>query len=369
MEIHLNIAKFEDWTQPTMEDKVLISGPCSAESEEQMLATAREIANAFPNNIFRAGIWKPRTRPNAFEGVGSIGLEWMKTVKAETGMRTATEVANAKHVEECLKSGVDILWVGARTTVNPFSVQEIADALKGVDIPVLIKNPVNPDLQLWIGALERINQAGITKIAAIHRGCSSPVKTNYRNAPTWNMAIELKRLLPGLPVICDPSHIGGRRDLIEPLSQKALDLEMRGLMIETHINPAVALSDAAQQLTPQALIDLICRLTVRSHHPKAEPVEKKLGELRKKIDKVDDKLIKLLAERMGIIDEIGHWKLEHGLTILQLDRWDQVRKNRLQLANESGLNEAFFAKLLAAIHEESIAIQTKILSGEKEITH
>jgi|SRR6218665_126519 len=365
MEVNLNITKFEEWVSPTV-DNVLISGPCSAESEEQMLATAKEIVAAFPNNIFRAGIWKPRTRPNAFEGVGSIGLEWMKTVKQETGMRTATEVANAKHVEECLKAGIDLLWVGARTTVNPFSVQEIADALKGVDIPVLVKNPVNPDLQLWVGALERLNQAGITKIGAIHRGFSSMTKSKYRNSPNWTMAIDLKRLLPDLPVICDPSHIGGRRDLIEPLSQKAMDLEMRGLMVETHINPSVALSDAAQQLTPQALIAMIQRLELRSQSAKAAPIEKKLGELRKKIDKTDEKLLHLLADRKDIIEKIGELKRDNGLTVLQLNRWDEVLKNRLKLAEELHLNPAFIEKFLTAMHEESIAIQVNILNAVSE---
>lgn len=362
MEVNLNITKFEDWVSPTV-DNVLISGPCSAESEEQMLATAKEIVKAFPNNIFRAGIWKPRTRPNAFEGVGSVGLEWMQTVKQETGMRTATEVANAKHVEECLKAGIDLLWVGARTTVNPFSVQEIADALKGVDIPVLVKNPVNPDLQLWVGALERLNQAGITKIGAIHRGFSSTVKSKYRNSPNWTMAIDLKRLLPELPVICDPSHIGGKRDLIEPLSQKAMDLEMRGLMVETHINPSVALSDAAQQLTPAALIAMIQRLELRSLHAKAAPTDKKLSELRKKIDKTDEKLLKLLSERKNIIEKIGELKRDNGLTVLQLNRWDEVLKNRLKLAEELNLNPIFIEKFLVAMHEESIAVQVSILNA------
>ncbi len=362
MEVKLNIEKFEDWIKPTV-DNVLISGPCSAESEEQMLATAKGIASEFPNNIFRAGIWKPRTRPNAFEGVGSVGLEWMQTVKQETGMRTATEVANGRHVEECLKAGIDVLWIGARTTVNPFSVQEIADALKGVDIPVLIKNPVNPDLQLWIGALERINQAGITKIGAIHRGFSSLTKSKYRNTPNWNMAIELKRLLPELPIICDPSHIGGKRELIEPLSQKALDLDMNGLMIETHINPAVALSDAEQQLTPDSLIGMIHRLILRQQHAQNAPAEKKLSDLRRKIDLVDVKLINLISERMQVIQKIGECKRDNGITILQVNRWDEILKNRLKQAGELGLNESFVTKILVALHDESISKQTKILNN------
>ena len=243
MKLNLNITPMSSWL-PDAPSPLIISGPCSAESEIQMLSTAKAIAKFQGNNIFRAGIWKPRTRPNAFEGIGSIGLEWLKTVKQETGMLTATEVANAHHVEECLKQGVDILWVGARSTVNPFSVQEIADALKGVDIPVFVKNPVNPDIQLWIGALERINQAGITKLAAIHRGFHSFDTTTFRNAPKWELAIELKTLCPELPQICDPSHICGNTDLIPYISQKALDLDMAGLMIETHIQPKVALSDA-----------------------------------------------------------------------------------------------------------------------------
>ena len=364
MEVSLNIEKFEDWIKPTV-DNVLISGPCSAESEEQMLATAREIAVAFPNNIFRAGIWKPRTRPNAFEGVGSVGLEWMKTVKQETGMRTTTEVANAKHVEECLKAGIDVLWIGARTTVNPFSVQEIADALKGVDIPVLIKNPVNPDLQLWIGALERINQAGITKIGAIHRGFSPLAKSKYRNSPNWNMAIELKRLLPELPIICDPSHIGGRRDLIEPLAQKAMNLDLNGLMIETHIDPSVALSDASQQVTPARLIEIINNLVLRSPHVEHPPVEKELADLRKKIDKVDIKMIELIAQRMQIIEKLGECKRDNGITILQVKRWNEILTNRLAQAAELGLDQAFITKILVAMHDESIIQQTKIFNDAK----
>src|SRR6218665_253553 len=314
MEVNLNITKFEEWVSPTV-DNVLISGPCSAESEEQMLATAKEIVAAFPNNIFRAGIWKPRTRPNAFEGVGSIGLEWMKTVKQETGMRTATEVANAKHVEECLKAGIDLLWVGARTTVNPFTVQEIADALKGVDIPVLVKNPVNPDLQLWIGALERINKAGITKLGAIHRGFSSFEKSAFRNEPMWELAIQLKTLCPELPIINDPSHICGNRELLPYISQKALDMDMQGLMIESHIDPSVAWTDAKQQLTPAALSEMIDHLTLRSAQPQNSAAADKLEQLRGEIDKLDDQIILKIAERMAIVEKIGLHKRDNDVTI------------------------------------------------------
>ena len=262
MKLSLNITPFDTWF-PSGNQPPLIAGPCSAETEEQVLATARLLAATGNAAVLRAGIWKPRTRPGEFEGIGSIGLEWLKKAKAETGLPTAVEVANAKHVEEALAAGVDILWVGARSTVNPFTVQEIADALKGVDVPVLVKNPVNPDLSLWIGALERINQAGITKLAAIHRGFSSFEKSTFRNEPMWELAIQLKTICPELPIINDPSHICGNRELIPYIAQKALDLDMQGLMIESHIDPSVAWTDAKQQLTPAALAELMDRLTLR----------------------------------------------------------------------------------------------------------
>ena len=262
MVLDLNIVPISNWL-PKVDKPYLISGPCSAESESQMLQIAKQISEYFPNNIFRAGIWKPRTRPNSFEGVGDVGLKWMQSVKEETGMLTATEVANAFHVEKCLKHNIDILWIGARTVVNPFSVQEIADALKGTDIPVFIKNPINPDLQLWIGALERINNAGIKKIAAIHRGFHSFEKMPFRNDPKWELVIELKSLCPQLPIFCDPSHICGNTELLPYVAQKALDLAMDGLMIESHFNPKIALSDSKQQITPSLLFELLSNLSLR----------------------------------------------------------------------------------------------------------
>lgn len=366
MNIQLNIQPIESWV-PQGKSNALISGPCSAESEQQMLDVARAIVKQFPHNIFRAGIWKPRTRPNAFEGVGAIGLEWMKAVKQETGMPVATEVANAKHVEECLKNGIDVLWVGARTTVNPFSVQEIADALKGVDIPVLVKNPVNPDLQLWIGALERMNQAGITKLAAIHRGFSPLTKTKYRNTPNWKIPIELKRLIPELAIICDPSHIAGNTELIQPISQKAYDLEMNGLMIETHCNPAVALSDAKQQITPPELDSLIHSLVVRKESTSSTSAFVKLEKLRKKIDSTDTQILELLAQRMQVVEQIGDWKKTNGITILQLSRWEELLNERLKVGQNLAMEEAFVRKIFDAIHEESINIQAKVLNTETVI--
>ncbi len=341
---------------------LMIAGPCSAESEIQMLTTAKAISAIDDKIIFRAGIWKPRTRPNAFEGVGSIGLQWMKKVKEETGMLTATEVANTSHVEECLKAGIDILWIGARTTVNPFSVQEIANALKGTDIPVFVKNPVNPDLQLWIGALERINQAGITKIAAIHRGFHSHSVTPFRNDPKWEMAIELRTLCPELPIICDPSHICGNTDLIPYISQKALDMDMHGLMIETHCMPSIALSDAKQQLTPGQLSSLIEKLVVRKSNSENIEFKSKLEELRESINKTDDELLQILMNRMLVAEKIGAYKKENKVTILQTNRWESLLNERLNNASMMGLSESFVRSLYVLIHEESIRKQTEIMN-------
>ncbi len=325
MKLNLNIEPLENWLTANNQP-LLISGPCSAETEDQLLTTAHLLAATGKVSVLRAGIWKPRTRPGEFEGIGSIGLEWLKRAKAETGLPTAVEVANAKHVEEALAAGVDILWIGARSTVNPFTVQEIADALQGHDIPVLIKNPVNPDLQLWIGAIERINKAGITKIGAIHRGFSSFEKSSFRNEPMWEMAIQLKTLCPELPIINDPSHICGNRELIPYISQKALDLDMQGLMIESHLDPSVAWTDAKQQLTPAAVSELMDRLTVREPESKNEAFVDKLAELRKQIDKIDDLLLQKLGERMSIVEKIGEYKRDNQVTVLQVNRWDEILK-------------------------------------------
>lgn len=353
----------ETWLKKTSEP-LLIAGPCSAETEDQLLATAHLLAKTGKVSVLRAGIWKPRTRPGEFEGIGSIGLSWLKRAKEETGLPTAVEVATARHVEEALASGVDILWVGARSTVNPFTVQEIADALKGVDIPVLVKNPVNPDIQLWIGALERINNAGITKLGAIHRGFSSYEKTAFRNEPMWELAIQLKTLCPELPIINDPSHICGNRELIQYVAQKALDLDMQGLMIESHLDPSVAWTDAKQQLTPAALAELMDILTLRKPELKDKAFTDKLEELRTSIDKIDDQIIQKIAERMQVVQKIGEFKRDNGVTILQVNRWDQIMHKRSAFASALKLDLNFTGKLLELIHSESIRKQTEIMNDK-----
>jgi chorismate mutase len=364
MKLNLNIQPLNTWLNVNNEP-LIISGPCSAETEEQLLTTAHLLAATGKVSVLRAGIWKPRTRPGEFEGIGSIGLEWLKRAKAETGLPTAVEVANAKHVEEALAAGVDILWIGARSTVNPFTVQEIADALKGHDVPVLIKNPVNPDLQLWIGAIERINGAGITKIGAIHRGFSSFEKSSFRNEPMWELAIQLKTLCPDLPIINDPSHICGNRELIPYISQKALDLDMQGLMIESHVDPSVAWTDAKQQVTPAALAELVDRLTVREPEAPNEAFADKLADLRKNIDKIDDILLQKLAERMAIVEKIGEYKRDNQVTILQVNRWDAIIKKGHAFAKALKLDLNFTEKFLELMHGESIRKQTEIMNAGK----
>jgi chorismate mutase len=364
MKLNLKLQPLNTWLD-TKNEPLLISGPCSAETEEQLLATAHLLAKTGKVSVLRAGIWKPRTRPGEFEGIGSIGLTWLKRAKEETGLPTAVEVANAKHVEEALAAGVDILWVGARSTVNPFTVQEIADALKGVDIPVLVKNPVNPDIQLWIGALERINNAGITKLGAIHRGFSSFEKTAFRNEPMWELAIQLKTLAPELPIINDPSHICGNRELIQYVAQKALDLDMQGLMIESHLDPSVAWTDAKQQVTPAALSELMNLLTLRKPEIKDKDFIDKLADLREHIDKIDDQIIQKIAERMQIVQKIGEYKRDNGVTILQVNRWDQIMNKRSSFASALKLDLNFTGKLLELIHSESIRKQTEIMNDKK----
>jgi chorismate mutase len=364
MKLQLNIQPLSSWLD-TKNEPLIISGPCSAETEEQLLTTAHLLAATGKVSVLRAGIWKPRTRPGEFEGIGSIGLEWLKRAKAETGLPTAVEVANAKHVEEALAAGVDILWIGARSTVNPFTVQEIADALKGVDIPVLVKNPINPDLQLWAGALERINRAGITKLGAIHRGFSSYEKSSFRNEPMWELAIQLKTLLPDLPIINDPSHICGNRELIPYISQKALDLDMQGLMIESHVDPSIAWTDAKQQLTPAALGELAERLTVREPESQNEVFTDQLAELRKQIDKIDDILLQKLGERMAIVGKIGEYKRDNQVTILQVNRWDAIIRKGTSFAKALKLDLNFTEKFLELVHGESIRKQTEIMNAGK----
>lgn len=347
----------------SLQRPIIIAGPCSAETEEQVMETARQLST-MGIKIYRAGIWKPRTRPNAFEGVGSEGLRWLQRVRRETGMLVTTEVANVKHVYEALKFGVDILWIGARTSANPFAMQDIADSLRGVNIPVLVKNPVNPDVDLWIGAIERLYNSGINQLAAIHRGFSSYDHSIFRNVPQWQIPIELRRRIPELPIITDPSHICGNRELLFDISQKAMDLNFDGLIVETHINPDKALSDAKQQITPETLGKMLGRLVLRDPDVNQQ-VMLTLAELRDQIDKLDDKLINMLEERMKVSEKIGEHKLVNNITILQTKRWDDMLKNRLSLGNRKGLSEEFIIKIFTAIHQESINHQTSVMNKDQ----
>ena len=360
MSVTLKLTPFTFDGVPT-ERPLVMSGPCSAESEDQVMETATQLKNA-GIKIFRAGIWKPRTRPSAFEGVGKEGLPWLKRVKEELKMYTATEVANVKHVYDALKYGIDIIWLGARTTANPFAVQEIADSLQGVDIPVMIKNPINPDVELWIGAFERINQAGITKLAAVHRGFSIYSKTLYRNHPQWEIPIELKRRIPDLPIITDPSHICGSRELLFEISQRAMDLDFDGLIIESHCNPDQALSDAQQQITPGDLQKLLSRLILRNANIESNALLSTLEELRQEIDKYDDRLVEILELRMAVSRKIGQYKKKNNITILQTSRWDEILRHRIEQALQKGLSEEFIIKVFRAIHEESINHQTRVMN-------
>ncbi len=335
---------------------LVISGPCSAETEEQVMSTARELKKA-GIKIFRAGVWKPRTKPGGFEGHGAAAFPWLKRVKEELGMYIAVEVANVQHVRESLANDVDIIWIGARTTANPFSVQEIADALEGTDIPVLIKNPVNPDVDLWIGAIERIHKAGIRRIGAIHRGFSTSEKKIYRNLPQWNIPIELHRQIPNLPIICDPSHIGGKRELIAPICQQAMDLNFDGLIIESHCNPDKAWSDASQQVTPEILTLILDNLVIREISQTTES----LSALRRQIDGLDNDLLELLAKRMRVSQEIGTYKKEHNMPILQAQRYDEILKDRIAQAEKMGMDGEFMKTILMAIHEESVRQQMLIM--------
>lgn len=335
---------------------LLIAGPCSAETEEQVMETARGLA-ARGIKIFRAGVWKPRTKPGGFEGNGTIAFPWLKRVKAELGMYIAVEVATASHVREALSNDIDMIWIGARTSANPFAVQEIADSLEGVDIPVLVKNPVNPDLDLWIGAIERIHNAGIRKIGAIHRGFSSFDKKIYRNLPQWHIPIELHRQIPNLPIVCDPSHIGGRRELIAPLCQQAMDLNFDGLIIESHCNPDKAWSDASQQVTPEVLDFIMNTIVIRDMTQTTE----NLSALRRQIDDLDNNLLELLARRMRVSKEIGQYKKEHNMPILQVQRYDEILQKRISQAEQMGMDAEFMKTVLVAIHEESVRHQQEIM--------
>ena len=354
MELHLTPLQLTDH-----DDKrpIVIAGPCSAETEEQVMNTATQLAKKGVK-LFRAGIWKPRTKPGGFEGVGEPGLAWLNEVQKETGMKVCTEVATHAHVEACLKAGVDLLWIGARTVANPFAMQEIADTLKGVDIPVLVKNPVNPDLELWIGGLERINQAGITRLGVIHRGFSTYEKKLYRNLPMWHIPIELRRRCPGLPIFGDPSHIGGKRELVAPLCQQAMDLGFDGLMVESHCSPDNAWSDAKQQVTPDVLDYILGLLVVRDETVTTEGIH----ELRKQIDELDNNLMDLLAKRMRVCREIGQYKKEHNMTILQTGRYNEILDKRGAQGSLCGMDSDFVKEIFEHIHEESVRQQMEIIN-------
>lgn len=355
--MELNLSPLNLTGIDTTKRPLVIAGPCSAETEEQVMTTAHQLANK-GIKIFRAGIWKPRTKPGGFEGKGEEALPWMTRVKEETGMLISTEVATPKHVESALKAGIDILWIGARTSANPFAMQELADSLRGIDIPVLVKNPVNPDLELWIGALERINGAGITRLGAIHRGFSSIDQKIYRNAPMWHIPIELHRRYPQLPIICDPSHIGGRRDLIAPLCQQAMDMGFAGLIVESHCNPDTAWSDAKQQVMPDVLDFILDRLVIR------ESVEltESLAALRKQIDELDNELMTLLTKRMRVNREIATYKKEHNMAVVQTGRYSEILEKRGAQGQLCGMDAEFVKKIFEAIHEESVRQQTELIN-------
>ncbi|MEZ4910590.1 MAG: chorismate mutase [Saprospiraceae bacterium] len=347
----------------------LISGPCSAETESQVIETAIRLSKTGRIHALRAGIWKPRTRPGAFEGIGEKGLPWLSKAKEITGIPTMVEVARAQHVDACLKEGIDMLWIGARTTVNPFAVQEIAEALRGIDIPIFLKNPVSPDLDLWIGGMERLINIGLTRVAAIHRGFYFSGEKIYRNRPQWQLAIDFKTAMPNIPMINDPSHICGNRDLLFRVAQQAIDLEFDGLMIESHIDPDHAWSDAAQQITPEQYGELINNLVIRHTENQASINEiAYLDRLRKEIDLLDDEIIHILNSRMKIVRDIGHYKKDHDIVILQTSRWKEILEKFLKKGINSGLTEEFITKIIKSIHDESIAQQEKIMnSGDSAI--
>lgn len=358
-----NIFPLKEWL-PVTEPPLVIAGPCSAESEEQVMETAIGIASIPQVKVFRAGIWKPRTRPDSFEGVGTRGLKWLQKAREQTGLLLTVEVANPRHVEEALDHGVDLLWIGARTVVNPFSIQEIGEAIGDRDIPVMIKNPLNPDLKTWMGAIERLNNLGLKKLTAVHRGFSFFNRSPYRNAPMWEIPIELKRLCPNLPIIVDPSHICGNKELIPGTMQKALDLEMNGLMIETHYNPSKALTDKNQQITPAQLREYISKLILRRESVNNE-FSHKLEELRSEIDKLDEELIDILARRMKVVEEIGTYKKLNKITILQLKRWSQLTRDRVEAGIRMGLSREFILKLLESVHEEGIQRQIDVMNRDE----
>lgn len=361
----LDIVPLYEWGMFTEPKPSVVAGPCSAESEEQVMETAKGLKE-LGINVLRAGIWKPRTHPGCFEGIGPEGLKWMQKARNEYGLKIATEVASEKHVAECMKHDIDLVWIGARTTANPFLVQEIADALKGTDIPVLVKNPVNADLDLWIGALERLNMAGIRKLGVIHRGFSTFDKIQYRNDPQWQVAIELRSRYPELPFFVDPSHMGGSRDYILEISQRSLDLGFEGLMIESHCNPSVALSDAKQQLTPAELKNLLHnQIVVREKDSDSPEWRENIDQLRVKIDVIDENILYALGSRMNVSRQIGEYKKSNNVAIIQPARWDALIGKVVEKGKEYGLPEKFLNDVFNAIHEASVEIQNEIISGKK----
>lgn len=362
MERKLEINPIKEWL-PQINNPLLIAGPCSLESEEQALSTARLLAKDHRVFIYRGGVWKPRTRPGSFEGIGSIGLKWLRMVREETGLPVGTEVANAQHTEEALKEGIDVLWIGARSTASPFVVQEIADVVKGSNAVIMVKNPVNPDVQLWMGAIERIYQAGIRNIVAIHRGFTPFSETKYRNYPNWQTVIELRRMMPEVPIICDPSHIAGKREYLYEVSQKAFDMGLEGLMLESHIDPSCALSDKEQQLTPADLAKLLDRLVIRHESADNPMFENQLEVLRNRIDALDTELLEVLSSRMDIVKEIGLYKKEHNVTALQINRWAQLMDARIKMGEKLNLNRTFTQILFQLIHEDSVRMQTEIMDN------
>lgn len=357
----LDIIPGTEWGFFTLPRPMCIAGPCSAETEEQVMETARGL-HEFGIHVFRAGIWKPRTHPGSFEGVGTPGLQWLRKVKETFGMKVCTEVASEKHVQECLRSGVDMVWIGARTSANPFVVQEIADALTGTDIPVLVKNPVSPDLDLWVGALERLNRAGIRKLGVIHRGFSTSASIPYRNDPGWKIAIELRTRYPRMVFFADPSHMGGDRRYLQELSQRAMDLGLDGLMVESHCNPSCAWSDARQQLTPQALRTLLESLIIRDNTSDSEAYREGIDALRARIDVLDESLLRLLGDRMEVSRSIGRYKKDHNVAILQAGRWEQLLSDMVAGAAALGISEEAIRGIMTAIHEESVRVQNQVLA-------
>ena len=362
MSQELDIIPGTEWGFFTLPRPMCIAGPCSAETEEQVMETARGLA-AFGIHVVRAGIWKPRTHPGSFEGVGAPGLKWLQRVQKELGMKVCTEVASEKHVKESLAAGVDMVWIGARTTANPFLMQEIADALKGTDIPVLVKNPVNPDLELWVGALERLNRAGIRKLGVIHRGFSTYAPIQYRNDPGWRIAIELRTRYPKMTFFADPSHMGGDRKYLQELSQRAMDLGLEGLMLESHCDPSCAWSDAKQQLTPRDLQTLLESLVIRENTSENEAFREGIDALRARIDIIDEHLLKLLKDRNGVSQAIGQYKKEHNVAIIQAVRWEQLLSDMLERGAAMGLSQQVITAIMTAIHDESVRVQNEVLEG------